>query len=46
MSLSALIVALVQALLSAAATTFLAIMLARIYVQLAGRAEETAQVFR
>lgn len=37
MSLSALIAALVQALLGAALTTLLAVMLARIYVQLAGR---------
>jgi hypothetical protein len=46
MTVGALIVALVQALLSAAFTTILAIMLARIYVQLSGNSEQTAEVFR
>jgi glycerophosphoryl diester phosphodiesterase family protein len=46
MSVSALVVGLIQALLSAAFTTVLAVMLARMYVQLSGRAEETAEVFR
>ena len=44
MSLSALIIALVQAVLNAALITVLAVMLARIYVQLAGRAGAEASV--
>jgi hypothetical protein len=46
LSVGALIVALVQAVLSAAFTTFLAIMLARIYVQLSGNSDQAAEVFR
>ena len=44
MSVSALVVALVQALVQAAVTTVLAVMLARIYLQLAGRAEPEVSV--
>ncbi|GAA3890927.1 hypothetical protein GCM10022276_07530 [Sphingomonas limnosediminicola] len=44
LSTSALVMALVHSLLNAALTTVLAVMLARIYVQLAGRAEVEASV--
>jgi hypothetical protein len=44
MSASALVIALVQAVIQAAATTLLAVMLARIYVQLSGRSEAMASV--
>lgn len=40
MSVGALVIALIQALLSAAFTTFLAVMLARMYVQLSGNSEQ------
>lgn len=44
MSASALVVALVQALVNAAVTTLFSVMLARIYVQLSGRGEAEASV--
>src|SRR5206468_914506 len=44
MSASALIVALVQAVINAVVTTLFAVMLARIYVQLAGRGDVQASV--
>jgi hypothetical protein len=46
LSLGALVVALVSALLNAVFTTGFAVMLARVYVQLAGRGGEVAEVFR
>jgi hypothetical protein len=46
MSASALVVALIQALVGAAITTLFMVMLARIYLQLSGRAEEVGEVFR
>jgi hypothetical protein len=46
MSIGALILALVQALLGAAVTTLFAVMLARIYLQLAGRGEQVGEMFR
>jgi uncharacterized metal-binding protein len=44
LSTSALILALVQAAVSAAVSTLFAVMLARIYLQLAGRGEAQASV--
>ncbi|HEU5481705.1 MAG TPA: hypothetical protein VFU80_01255 [Sphingomicrobium sp.] len=46
MSASALVVALVEAIVNAAVTVLLAVMLARIYLQLAGKSEAVEEVFR
>jgi hypothetical protein len=46
LSASALIIALVQSLVSAAVTTLFAVMLTRIYLQLTDRAGQVEEVFR